>query len=308
MSGEPTVSVVIPTMDRADRLERAVESVVDQTYDDIEIVVVDGGSTDRTPDLVSEYQQRLGKTRVTYLRNENPQGLPAARNQGVRATDADLLAFLDDDDRWEPSKTERQVKQFQSRPDIGLSYTGRVSRTDDGEHVHTAQPSLEDEVFPALLVRNHIGSPSRVMVSAAAFDAVGGFDAGLKYQEDWEFYLRIAREYSIGCISDPMVVRTAHEGGMSRDAERQKRHREMILDRYESALRQHGVYDRSWATHHVDTAVAHFLDGDIEAVRRELSTTFRYQITPKALLLYLVSLLGSRGFRLVLGMKRRLAR
>ncbi|MUV88836.1 glycosyltransferase [Halapricum sp. CBA1109] len=308
MPDRPQVAAIVPTMDRPERLDAALESIFDQTYERIEAVVVDASTDDRTEAVVSQYADVYGSDRLTYVSNDSPQGLPAARNQAASATDADLLAFLDDDDRWKPRKIERQVRQFETRPDLGLSYTGRVSVTDDGEVVHTARPSLAGDIFRDLLVRNHLGSPSRVVVPASVFEGVGGFDESLRYQEDWDLYLRIAREHAVGCVPDPLVVRSVHDGGMSRNADQQKQYRELVLDRYESTLREHAVFSDAWATHHTDTAVAYLHNGDTVAGRRELRAALGYQVSPKRLLLYLVALFGHRGFELLVGLKRRLGR
>jgi len=308
MSGEPTVSVVIPTMDRADRLERAVESVVNQTYDDIEIIVVDGGSTDRTPNLVSEYQQRLGKTRVTYLRNENPQGLPAARNQGVEATDTDYIAFLDDDDIWHSPKTERQVDRLDPLEGEGMCYTGITSRTPDGEYVYTRKPAPGNDLYARLLIRNVIGTPSTVLVTREAFEEIGQFDADLRYQEDWDFYLRMAQAYDVACVSDPLVTRISHDESMSSDVETQKEYRERILDRYADERGERGLEAEARATHHRDTGIAYCLNDEIKAGAREFRTALQYRVNAGTILLYLLSRTGKRGFRTAVRTKRNLNR
>ncbi len=305
MTPSPTVAAVIPTMNRAERLESALQSVFAQTYDPIETVVVDGGSTDRTPDIVARYRDKYSEDRLAYVRNEEPQGLPAARNLGARRTNADFLAFLDDDDRWHPEKIERQVEHITcSDREIAMSYTGRVSRTESGEHVHTARPSVGGDAFRRLLVRNDIGSPSRVMVTADAFESVGGFDEDLRHQEDWDFYLRTARRHEIGYIPDPLVVRLSHRDAMSADVEKQKAYGERILERYHSELRTYGVYDSAWAALHREAGIAHAQNGDIEAGRRELRNALRYEVTPRGVVSYLFTLLGPLGFQFGTLLKR----
>ena len=239
MIGSPSVAVVIPTMNRAEGLEGALESVFAQTYDEIEAVVVNGGSTNRTLSMVSEFRAEHGEERVTYVRNEEPQGLPAARNQAAKETNAELLAFLDDDDRWYPEKTERQVEQFEKG--VGMCYTGLVSETPDGEHIHTKQPMLEGDFYEDITVRNDIGTPSTVMVTRMAFNEVGRFDEELHHQEDWDFYIRLARGYEVARVSESLVTRLSHVEAMSRDVKRQKEYREQILERYAGELQSRGL-------------------------------------------------------------------
>lgn len=307
MTPSPSVAAIVPTMNRAERLHGALQSAFAQTYDRLEVVVVDGGSADRTPDVVSRYRDRYGDDRVTYVRNDEPRGLPAARNQAAGLTDADLLAFLDDDDRWHPRKTERQVRQFaESDADVDLSFTGRISKTEEGEHVHTEQPSLDGDPYRRLLIRNAIGSPSRVMVTADAFESVGGFDEELRHQEDWDFYLRVARDYEIGCVPSPLVTRVYHPENMSKDVEKQKAYGERILERYRSELHAHGVYASAWAALHRDAGITHAQNGDTTAGRRELREALQYDQSVRSLLLYALAMLGPRGFQLGTRLKQAL--
>jgi glycosyltransferase involved in cell wall biosynthesis len=304
MSEEPTVAAIIPTMNRADYLQRAVESVADQTYDNIEIVIVDGGSTDRTPVVVSEFQEMLGDGVVTYLRNEEPQGLPAARNQGVEATDTDYVAFLDDDDLWHPPKIEQQIERLDPSRGEGMCFTWVVSRTPEGEHVHTRRPDPESGRYNQLLVRNGIGTPSTVMATRDAFEAIGGFDEDLRYQEDWDFYIRMAQEYDIACVPKPLVTRISHANSMSSDVETQKAYRERILDRYMDERRDRGLEAEARAAHHRDTGITYCQNGDVNSGRREFRAALKYETDLSTLLLFLFSATGSRGFRTAVQTKR----
>ncbi|WP_255194491.1 glycosyltransferase family 2 protein [Natronobeatus ordinarius] len=309
MTDAPSVAAIVPTMNRAKRLDAALASVFAQTYRPLEAIVVDGGSTDRTPSVVDRYREEYGDDRITYFRNDEPQGLPAARNQAATVTDATFLAFLDDDDRWHPEKIERQVAQFTaSDHEIGLSYTGRVSRTESGEHVHTARPSVDGDAYRDLLVHNVIGSPSRAMVTAEAFEAVGGFDEELRHQEDWDFYLRIARAYEIGCVPAPLVTRLTHRGGMSTDVTTQKAYGERLLNRYHSELRTHGVYNAAWAALHREAGIAYAQSGNTAMGRRELREALRYEPTLRGVVSYVFALFGPPGFRLATRIKRALER
>jgi len=306
MKNKTTVAAVIPTMDRAERLDGALETVFDQTYGELEAVVVDGGSTDRTPDVVSEFQNAY-PGRVTYLRNEEPQGPPAARNLAAEETEAELLAFLDDDDRWYPGKIERQVGRL-SGSDAGMCYTGLVSETPDGKHVHTKRPTLEGDIYEDILVRNDIGTPSTVMVTRDAFEDIGGFDEELRYQEDWDFYIRAARKFEILCVSEPLVTRLYHEEARSRDVETQKGYREEILERYGDELRKHGLEESARAVHHRDTGIMYCLNGDLRRGEQEFRTALQYERTLGTWFLYLLTKTGPTGFRTVLETKRRFNR
>lgn len=290
-------------MNRAERLDGALESVFAQSYETIEAVIVDGGSTDRTPDVASKYRERY-PDQVTYIRNEEPQGLPAARNRGFEETDADLIAFLDDDDRWDPTKIEKQVRRFEQG--IGLCYTGLVSKTPEGSHVHTKKPSLEGNIYENLLVRNNIGTPTTVVVTSEAFESIGRFDESLHYQEDWDLYIRIAREWEVACVSDPLVMRLYHEKGMSRDVEQQKKYRERILQKYSDELQNRGLESEAWAAHHRDAGIVYCLNGEVKSGRMELREALRKQRDIYTAAIYLFTLLGEGGFEAVIKLKRKM--
>ena len=306
MSRNSTVAAIIPTLNRADHLQRAMESVVNQTYDDIEIVVVDGGSTDRTPEVITEFQETFSEGSVTYVRNEEPQGLPAARNQGAEATNTDYIAFLDDDDLWYSPKIERQIERLNPSSGEGMCFTGIVSKSPDGEYVHTRKPDPESGRYSRLLVRNYIGTPSTVMVTRDAFETIGGFDEDLRYQEDWDFYIRMAREFDIACVSKPLVTRISHANSMSSDVKTQKAYRERILDRYADERRERDLEAEARAAHHRDTGITYCLTGDVRVGEREFRTALQHRMESRTVLLYLLSKSGKLGFSTAVNIKRKI--
>lgn len=295
------VAAIIPTMNRAEQLEKALASVFAQTYDEIEAIVVDGGSNDRTIEVVSSYQSEY-PGQLTYVRNEEPKGLPAARNRAAESTSSEFLAFLDDDDRWHQEKIEKQVERING--DVGLCYTGLTSETPDGEYVHTKRPTLKGDIYEDLIVRNDIGTPSTVMVTREAYDEVEGFDEELNHQEDWDFYIRVARKYEIACVSEPLVTRLYHTEAMSRDVEMQKEYRERILERYSEELQAHGLEDEAWSVHHRDTGTMWCLNGETIKGRREFVRALARRPDAYVFVLYIMSNFGTNGFNFLVNVKR----
>jgi glycosyltransferase involved in cell wall biosynthesis len=293
-------------MDRPERLRRAVKSVLDQTYEPLEVVVVDGSSDERTAEVLDTLRTQSGSS-IRYIHNDEPQGLPAARNQGIEVTDADLLAFLDDDDEWYPEKTEQQVTRLQ---EVGADavYTGFVSRREDGSHIHTRRPTLPVDIYEALLVRNVVGPPSTVLVRRVVLESVGRFDESLYHQEDWDLYVKLAREFDFACVSEPLVTRTVHDEMMSQSVEKQKRHREEVLERNAEELRTSGIEKEAWATHHRKAGLTHCSNGDTAAGRVEFRRSLVYSVELYTLVLYVLSLTGSRGFDFTTWVKRTVER
>jgi glycosyltransferase involved in cell wall biosynthesis len=210
-SGE-LVSVLIPTYNRAGELPSAIESVLAQSYQPVEVVVVDDGSTDGTETLVrGRYPQ------VRYLRQTN-RGPAAARNAGIKAASGRYIAFLDSDDRWTPRKLEQQIGLFRTRPDVGLVFSSvrfvnRRGRTVDERRY---DPSFRGRVAERILSFSEIVLSS-VVVRRTCIDQVGFFDEALMIAEDWDLYFRLAMDYPVDFIDEPLVFRLIHEKNLQHD-------------------------------------------------------------------------------------------
>jgi len=204
----PRISVVIPTYNYGRFIAEAIESVLGQTVVPGEIVVVDDGSADDTGAVVQGFGDR-----VRYVRQEN-RGVSEARNRGVAETTGELVAFLDADDTWEPTKLEKQVERFAADAEVGLVHCGMRefdSVTDEtlGFRVEGGDGQVAEELLvwerPVVNV-----SGSAVMVSRKAFEEAGGFDPRLKCGEDWDLCYRIARRYKVGFVPEPLVNYRIH--------------------------------------------------------------------------------------------------
>ena len=226
-SGSPRVSVVIPTYNRADVLPRAIDSVLTQTFEAFELLVVDDGSTDRTETVVAS----LDDSRVRYVAHETNRGANVARNTGIEHARGEYVAFLDSDDAWHPTKLEKQLGRLEKRPsDWVAAYcgftiettgvTGTLQTLIAGILAHSDDPPpMEggEELIGAILADEiHPGAGSTLLVRTAVAREVGGFDEPLDRFQDPEFVIRILRAGAIVYVDEPLVVR--HETG-SPDAE-----------------------------------------------------------------------------------------
>jgi glycosyltransferase involved in cell wall biosynthesis len=215
-AADPLVSVIIPTYNRAKWVSGAVQSVIDQTYRSIEIIVVDDGSTDNTRDMLSEYGSS-----IKYIYQERSERCKA-RNRGFRHSRGEYIAFLDSDDRWLPTKIEQQVAILNNESDVGLVYTG-VQFMDAKGNPHTGQISWDvperQALYEDLMTHNTItGTTSSVMVRRTCLDKVGLFDELMNTCEDLDLYRRIARYYKFYKIDLPLVRFRIHTGSTQHDA------------------------------------------------------------------------------------------
>lgn len=184
-SGDPLVSAIVTTHNRAGLLPRALDSVLAQTYQNIEIVVVDDGSTDNTDQVISEYLQ---KHEIVYLKNEVSIGAPAARNYGIRESRGGFIAGLDDDDTWHPERIERMLRAYEDKWAYVSSDSYYVTARRKGVIRRKPTVSYED-----MLYRNAAGN--QILVSRDRVLAVGGFDEKLSAAQDYDLYLRLNERY-----------------------------------------------------------------------------------------------------------------
>jgi glycosyltransferase involved in cell wall biosynthesis len=221
----PLVSFIIPTHNYARFLGEAIDSALAQTYPNFELIVVDDGSTDNTPEIVAPLQHRL-----RYIRQEQ-SGPSAARNSGIRASRGELIAFLDADDVWLPHKTATQVRYLLEHPETGL-VSGRTRLTGDqgkdppriGYRRRRALRRLialrAGVAFRNLLLsdRNYIAT-STVMLRRQCLDLVGHFDESLSRVEDFNLWLRVARHFGIARLPEVLAHHRFHESNLARDRE-----------------------------------------------------------------------------------------
>lgn len=208
----PLVTVVIPTRNRADHLARAVHSVLAQSHNRLELIVVDDASTDGTAELLATLAADDGRLRV--VRQAERQGASAARNLGARHGSGELLAFLDDDCRWKPDKLAVQLPLLDAVH--GAVYARQAIRKPDGGWIVEGRPRRRADESRTLLRGNFIG-PSTLVVRQSLFADVGGFDSGLTRLQDWDLVLGLVRRTRFAFVDAVLVTGEAVAGGISSD-------------------------------------------------------------------------------------------
>jgi glycosyltransferase involved in cell wall biosynthesis len=212
----PTVSVIIPTYNRAQLLAFAVLSVLNQTYQDFELIVVDDGSSDNTVDVVTGFRDN----RIRLIRHSTSKGGAAARNTGIRSSIGDYLAFLDDDDEWLPDKLRLQMNIFRvSSSTIGCVYTGYLYiERSSGSVISRTVPQKKGDLSEALLRGNCLGSGgSSVVLTRECINAVGMFDEDLPSYQDYDLWIRISKQFSFDYVVEPLVRVYVHNNSISKN-------------------------------------------------------------------------------------------
>ncbi len=210
MANDPGVSVVIPCYNSASTLRETLDSALGQTYGNVRIVAINDGSTDETGEILAAYGDR-----ITVLSQRN-SGQTVAKNSGIAAAEGDYIAFLDSDDLWDEAKIGRQVALMEASPETGLCYTAGHVIDGSGARLSSffGAPSHRGNCFEALLLHNDIVASS-VMVRRAALDRLGVYDPELRACENWELWTRIASEYRVDCVDEPLTFYRKHGANMS---------------------------------------------------------------------------------------------
>lgn len=230
-AGSDTVSVIIPAYNAGPTIGETLRSVVRQTHAELEIVVVDDGSNDDTPEIVKAHA--AADKRIRLLRQANA-GVAAARNAGIAASGGDFIAPLDADDLWHPAKIERQLEIFRAGGErLGLVYSwfaliDRNSRVAQLRH----EPRHQGDVLAALAYHNFIGNGSSALIRRAAFDRTGGYDPTLRARggqgcEDWKLYFEIAEHWHFGLVPQPLTGYRDLPDNMSSDVLQMLRSRDL---------------------------------------------------------------------------------
>ena len=215
MIHRPIVSVIIPTYNRAHLIGKAINSVLSQTYQDFEIIVVDDGSTDNTREIIRSFKEKRVKYIKKYKKN---RGISVARNIGIKVARGKYIALLDSDDEWLPEKLNKQIKVLQSEsPEVGVVCSWSYNIDEKGNYISKrCLPKKDGYIYEDLLSTNPISVPT-MLIRKECFNRVGLFDDLLNAQEDWDMWIRIAKYYRFALIKIPLVKYRLHSNQLSKN-------------------------------------------------------------------------------------------
>jgi glycosyltransferase involved in cell wall biosynthesis len=235
----PLVSVVIPAHNAEVFINKTINAVISQTYRNLEVLVVDDGSTDDTSRIVESFVKRDHRI---ILVQQQQSGVAAARNVGIGRSSGEFIAPLDADDVWHPRNIEKQVLcLLDGGPLVGLIYGWSVVIDEDsiftGDFIAW---NIEGYVFQTLLARNFLGNASASLIRRTCFDKVGLYDCkffrgNAQGCEDWDMYLRIAQQYEFRVVPEFLIGYRRVKNSMSHNYERMKKSHSMLMSNIDSA-------------------------------------------------------------------------
>ena len=226
---KPLISVIIPAYNSGEFIAHAINSVLNQTFQNFEIIVVDDGSIDNTVNIIEELA--INEKRICLVK-QNHLGLAATRNKGIEFSKADLLAFLDSDDLWHKDKLFLQIKYLKRFPEAG--FVSCLSRVIDKSGEFTGLSCgdvLNGGVYKKVLERNGVSNGSTVLIKKKCFDLTGTFDTSLKYCEDWDMWIRLSRFFPLVTINKTLVGYRRCKNAMTRNYDELSKFGEIVLEK-----------------------------------------------------------------------------
>lgn len=303
-SKNPAVSVIIPTYNRAKLLPRAIKSVLNQTYQDFELIVVDDASTDNTEKVVKEFQEKDG--RIRYIQYKKNKGGSAARNSGIKAAKGEYIAFQDSDDEWLPEKLEKQMKVFENvSPEVGVVYTAFWRVDSDKKTIIPSSwvKQKEGNIHKELLRGNFVTTPS-IVARKECFEKAGMFDEKLPRLQDWELVIRFSKYYNFKYINEPLLYSFFTANSISANQNALIKARKLILNKHSKEF-----YKDKRLTANYQYSIGSLLcqNGKTHQGREYLFRAIKsFPLNPKYLVATLTSLFGGTFYRKVVALKHKI--
>jgi glycosyltransferase involved in cell wall biosynthesis len=294
----PKVSVIIPTCNRAELLRSAIESVLHQTFQDFEIVIIDDASRDHTPEVVTNFKD----TRIKLIRHQVSQGAAEARNTGIMNSSGEYIAFLDDDDEWLPDKLQIQVDLLEnSSPEVGAVYTNRftIDRA-SGRVLHERNSKISLDISKGNFI-----TTSSVLLRRKCFEEFGLFDKNIPAVEDYDMWFRMSKKFSFELIEKPLIKYYIHENNISFNYEKKIRGLEALYKKHHNLFK---LNPKNYSRKYLNLGVHYCYNGEPHKGRKAFKKAMR--MNPFEIRNYFnfcLSLLGAKRFRKIKKFKERVS-
>lgn len=221
------ISVVIPAYNAEKTIQETVASVLNQSFRDLEVIVIDDGSTDKTVAIVSSFKDE----RVCLFSYSN-SGAQISRNRGIEKSTGDYISFLDADDLWAREKLEAQFTALQSQPDCAVAYSWTDCIDEQGNKLPGGQRfSFVKDVYEEILLRNFLGSGSNPLIRKDALLTVGFFDEAILAGQDWEMWIRLASRYYFALVPQVHIFYRRSTGSWSSNLQRQEQGCKQVIEK-----------------------------------------------------------------------------
>jgi glycosyltransferase involved in cell wall biosynthesis len=233
-----TVSIVLPTYNRAHTLQQSIRSILEQTHKDFELIIVDDGSSDTTQEVLTSFSD----PRIRIIRHDKNRGVAEARNTGVRAARYPYIAFQDSDDEWLPHHLEKLLQALEQSPQhTGIAYSAFYREDSHGRQKLIPgkhEQKFEGDLSSALLKNNFVTLQAS-LVRKECFEKTGFFDSTLKILDDWEWLIRVSEHFLFAFVGEPLTIAHYTPGNLTSQKETRMRDREILLESLEQRFRKY---------------------------------------------------------------------
>lgn len=235
----PLVTVIIPTYNREDLIGNALESTISQTYDNLEIIVVDDNSCDKTENVIKKYIEM--DTRVKYIKHKKNLGGGASRNTGIKNSKGEYIAFLDSDDVWRLDKIEKQLECFRRNQSlIAVFCNYEMVQFETGKLLGNNNKALKCENSD-IYVGNYLGTTSCLMAKRTKLFDIGMFDIELRSCQDWDVYIKLVNSGKIAYVPEILLTQYYHGKRMSNDGTNVLQGQNRLIEKMPKYLREANI-------------------------------------------------------------------
>jgi glycosyltransferase involved in cell wall biosynthesis len=283
----PRVSVIIPTHNRAESLHSAITSVLNQTFQDFEIIIIDDASNDHTREVIASFND----ARIKIIHNQVSKGAAGARNIAIMNSSCEYVAFLDDDDEWLPEKLKIQTSLLDnSSMEIGGVCTGYFTIEQMcGRILSTVNSETID------LAKGNSIATSSILLRRACFEKCGLFDESMLASSDYDMWIRISKEFSFKIIKNTLVKYCINENGLTLNFEKKSRSLEILLNKHEDFFKSDA---KGYSKQYLELGVIYCYNGELKNGRKAFGKSIRMNpFEIRNYFYFTLSLLGVKKFK-----------
>lgn len=295
---EKKISIIIPTYNSAELLPRAIKSVLNQSFQDFEIIIIDDASTDKTLDVVKKFLKKDNRIKYEKLK-KNSGGAAKPKNTGIKISEGEFIATLDADDEWFPSKLAKQLNIFQESEKKNLGFVGCFAK-----HIYIEEdvellfkiPRYKN-MLRYILARDYLGSGSSIVYKKEVFSKVGGFDENLKSGQDAEMRIRLSKFYDFDFVEEPLLTYYFHKENISSSLSIKERMKdiEYIIKKHKNLYNN---YPKAYSDRLRHNGTSYMIAGKNRLARRSfLKSISKYFLNWRSYTYFLISLLGSNIYK-----------
>ena len=222
-----SISVIIPVFNGAKTIKETIDSILNQIFQNLELIIIDDGSKDTTLEVVKSFSD----SRIKVFSYPNA-GLSASRNRGISQAKGEYISFIDADDLWTPDKLESQWKALQKNPQAAIAYSWTDYIDESSKFIKSGRRiKVNGDAFSKLLLINFLENGSNPLIRQEAFEKIGGFDESLLAAEDIDMWLRLAANYEFVCVEKSQILYRVSTSSMSTNLKRQETASLKVMER-----------------------------------------------------------------------------